>query len=101
MKKILSIVVALFIFSANAIAEDSFDYSNYQVDSSPESFLNAPSAEDLKKITDPHLRYCEEVFLKAYMRREFTEEENELCRDLFAMRIESELNFKKQALQNR
>ena len=88
MKKILSIVVALFIFSANAIAEDSFDYSNYQVDSSPESFLNAPSAEDLKKITDPHLRYCEEVFLKAYMRREFTEEENELCRDWWKKKSE-------------
>lgn len=101
MKKIIISLLLVFSFLPIAIAEDSFDYSNYTLDSSPESFINAPSGEDLEKITDTKLRYCEETFLKAYMRRDFTNEENEKCREVFARRIEAEMNFKNKVFSER
>jgi hypothetical protein len=37
----------------------------------------------------------------AYMRRNFTEEGNNECRELFAKRIEAEMIYKKYVLENR
>ncbi|MDR1945271.1 MAG: hypothetical protein LBQ59_04330 [Candidatus Peribacteria bacterium] len=94
MKKILIsftlLLSTLAIASADDYLQDSIEY-----------FKNAPSFADLEKIEDEHLRYCEEIFLMAYMRREFTEEENNECRELFARRIEAEYNYKKYVLENR
>ncbi|MDR1987948.1 MAG: hypothetical protein LBQ24_04275 [Candidatus Peribacteria bacterium] len=73
------------------------DYVQEQI----EYFKSAPSFADLEKIEDKDLRYCEETFLVAYMRRDFTQEENEKCRNLFARRIEAEYYYKKYVLENR
>jgi hypothetical protein len=62
-----------------------------------EYFKSAPSFYDLEKIEDLDLRYCEETFLMAYMRRDFTKEENDKCRELFTKRIEAEYYYKKNA----
>lgn len=58
-------------------------------------FENSPSYADLEKITDEKTRFCEEIFLDAYRRRDFTEEENKICSDIFEQKIEDELNYMK------
>lgn len=58
-------------------------------------FENSPSYSDLEKITDEKNRFCEEIFLDAYRRRDFTEEENKICSDIFEQKIEDELNYMK------
>lgn len=100
MKKLFAILVLLSATFNISIAENNIDTTEYLADSI-EFFKNAPDADDLDKITDPTLRYCEETFLKAYMRREFTQEENNTCRELFTKRIEAELNYKNSALDLR
>ncbi|MDR2640321.1 MAG: hypothetical protein LBC61_03155, partial [Candidatus Peribacteria bacterium] len=71
MKKILAFLI--LVSSVFGIARA--DYVQEQV----EYFKSAPSFVDLEKIEDKDLKYCEEVFLMAYMRREFTQEENNKC----------------------
>ncbi|MDR2411152.1 MAG: hypothetical protein LBD88_00660 [Candidatus Peribacteria bacterium] len=93
MKKILAFLALLTL----TLSVASADY----IQDSIEYFKNAPNFVDLEKIEDEHLRYCEEVFLIAYMRRNFTEEENNECRELFAKRIEAEMVYKKYVLNNR
>ena len=58
-------------------------------------FENSPSYADLEKITDEKTRFCEEIFLDAHRRRDFTEEENKICSDIFEQKIEDELNYMK------
>ncbi len=86
MKKIILItLLSLFIlYSANA---------NFEEDSIS-NFVNSPSFEDLEKIKDPITRFCEETYLKAYMRREFSELENIICSDFFAKKQEEEFLYK-------
>jgi hypothetical protein len=96
MKKIIFTVFILLAFSFQLSATFA-DYIQEQV----EYFKNAPSFTDLEKIENKHLRYCEEVFLMAYMRRNFTEKENNECRELFAKRIEAEMIYKNYVLENR
>lgn len=104
MKKLLAIILLFPFFLSNAIAQDKenkeLDEQKY-IQEAIEFFVNAPSFKDLEKIEDKDLRYCEETFLINYMRRDFTQEENNKCRELFAKRIESEIIFKKEALKKR
>jgi len=44
-----------------------------------EAFINSPSRDDLNAIEDEVIRYCEEVYLKASRRRDFTPEEVSTC----------------------
>lgn len=93
MKKVFLLVVLLgFLFGqANA------DYAPY----SKEAFINSPSAEEIENIEDPIDRYCESTFLKAYMRRDFTEAENKYCSDIFAQKIEAHMNYLEDVLWKR
>ncbi|MDR0772182.1 MAG: hypothetical protein LBF15_03995 [Candidatus Peribacteria bacterium] len=97
MKKLLYIFILLaFSFQVSA----SFDDEAY-IQEQIEYFKSAPSVYDLENIKDKKTRYCEAVFLVAYMRREFTEEENNKCRNLFARRIEAEYYYKEYVLKQR
>ena len=93
MRKIIFFTI-MFLLSFSLLNAD-------YLEDSINSFKNSPSAKDLENIQDPDLRYCEETFLKAYMRREFTKEENDKCRDIFSSKIEAELNYKTKAMQER
>jgi len=88
MKKVL---ITLFIL----ISSFTFVNADYS------EFINSPSWEDLVNIVDEDTRYCEETFLRAYMRRDFTESENERCRNIFAEKIEAEMNYKYWVLKER
>lgn len=93
MKKItIFIITFLLLFSVSKA-----DFESEAID----SFINSPSFEDLDKIEDPKIRFCEETYLEAYMRREFTEKENKICGDFFVKKMEAEYLFKKKVLEER
>lgn len=93
MRKGLFLFLWFFMFS-------SFSTADYEKESI-ERFINSPSYIDLEFILDEKIRFCEEAFLDAYRRREFTEKENKICSDFFARKIEDELNYKKSVLSER
>lgn len=97
MKKIFTVLFLFFV---------SFNYtwayfSSINIYFWISSFINSVNTSELLSIEDDNLRYCEQVFLKVYMRREFTQAENDLCRDIFTQKIESEMDYKKYILSNR
>lgn len=65
------------------------------------NFKNSVSASELNSIEDKKTRVCEEIFLRAFMRREFTDKENLVCSDIFEIKIEAQMNFMRYALWNR
>lgn len=97
MKKFFTV---LFLFFATFNSTWAY-FSSIYIYISISSFISSVNSSELSSIEDDNLRNCEEVFLKAYMRREFTQEENELCRDIFAQKIEAEMDYKKYVLSNR
>jgi len=88
MKKVL---ITLFVLIS------SFAFANAEYS----EFINSPSWNELVNIVDEDIKYCEETFLRAYMRREFTEIENEKCRNIFARKIEAEMEYKYWVLNER
>lgn len=94
MKKVVFVLLIFVSF---------FDISNWFYDNSEsiKRFINSPSYSELEYLKDLEIKYCEEVFLDAYRRRDFSEEENFVCRDIFSQKIEDELNYKKSVLKER
>lgn len=90
----------IFVFIFSLVILSSFSYANFDEESA-DRFINSPSFSDLEFITDEKVKFCEEIFLEAYRRRDFTEVENSICSDFFAKKIEDELNYKKQVLFER
>jgi uncharacterized membrane protein len=78
------------IFSLLFSSTNAMNYNN-----SITSFINSPSFVELDSIEDNKLRYCEEVYLEASRRREFTRMETRICKEIFISKIEAELNYKK------
>jgi len=74
--------------------------ADYNTDS-VNSFKNSISAYELNSIEDKKTRVCEEIFLRAFMRREFTDKENLVCSDIFEVKIEAQMNFMRYVLENR
>lgn len=94
MKKFFVLFLSVMTFS-------SFTSANFSEEESIERFILSPNFFELEYITDLEKRFCEEAFLDAYRRRDFTEEENLVCSDFFARKIEDELNYKKAVLSER
>lgn len=88
MKKILVLLI-LFLLSFNLT---NADFSE---------FIKSPNENNLNQIKDIKTRYCEAVFLRAYMRREFSDFENRKCRNIFARKIEAEMDYKKYVFKER
>ena len=96
MKKFLiTFFVFLSVFSSviTVRADDNTDSIN--------RFKNSVSASELSSIEDKKTRVCEEIFLRAFMRREFTDKENLVCSDIFESKIEDQMNFMRYTLENR
>lgn len=68
---------------------------------SVKNFINSPSVLELNSIEDEKMQYCEQIFLEAYMRREFSENENIVCGDVFSKKIEDNLNYMKYVYSKR
>lgn len=96
MKKILFLFLSFFILTSFTSA------SFYETDAeSIDRFIKSPNFLNLESIEDEKTKFCEEAFLDAYRRREFSELENLICSDFFEMKIEDELNYKKSVLWDR
>lgn len=94
MKKIF---VLLFVFFSFLNISNAYFFDEESI----ERFISSPNFYELEYIQDLEEKYCEEAFLDAYRRRDFTEEENFVCSDFFARKIEDELNYKKSVLSER
>jgi len=89
MKKYFFLIILIFSFTIS-FANASF------VD-----FVTSPNKDDLVIIKNTEIRECEQIFLEAYMRREFSETENQKCRNIFAKKIEDEIDYKINVLKDR
>lgn len=58
-----------------------------------EAFKNSPSADQIYLIENDEQRYCEQVYLEAYRRRDFTPEELDVCGQLFHIKMQQELDY--------
>jgi len=58
-------------------------------------FIDSPDKDDLISIEDENVRYCEEIYLRFSRRWWFTTEQNEKCRNVFARKIEAEMEYKR------
>ncbi len=93
MKKIvISLFLLMFLF------QNSF--ADYKSDSIS-SFVNSVSESEINSIEDKKIRFCEKTFLRAYMRRDFTANENLICSDIFEQKIEAQINYMSYVLADR
>ena len=99
MKKLLWVVVVL-LFWTSSVFWYTFDEHTY-LQESINRFIHSPNAEEIAKISDWKKRYCEQVYLEANHRREYTQEELYVCRDIFAIKNEDEINYMRYVLGER
>jgi len=99
MKKIFLIITLISIlFTFNT----SFSEYNSELDSNPVfmeevyNFINTADITDWIKLS-----YCEEVYLEATRRREYTEYENNTCWDYFIQKNNEEKAYKFYMFNNR
>ncbi|MDD3145350.1 MAG: hypothetical protein PHV23_04535 [Candidatus Gracilibacteria bacterium] len=96
MKKFL-ITFFVFLSAFSSLITVRADYTTDSIN----SFKNSVSASELNSIEDKKTRVCEEIFLRAFMRREFSDKENLVCSDIFEVKIEAQMNFMRYVLENR
>lgn len=105
MKKLVSFLVVLhllfmsFTVSAelneNLIEDEIFMENVY-------NFILSPDLVDIVYIQDDeNLKYCAEVYLEATRRRDYTQEEINICWDYFDKKNAEEIAYKKYMLNNR
>lgn len=90
MKKILSFIV-LFCLSFTWTSAFNADFSKEYMFDAIESFKDTPDMEN----------YCDQVYIKAYRRRAYTELEKSKCSDHLERKIEEEMIYKQYMLENR
>ena len=99
MKKILILsIIGFFLLgiqSTNAFFLDDYYYESIK------AFVSSPDKEDIKYIKDERTQYCEEVYLEATRRRDYTEIEEVICSDIFLLKRQQELDYKIYMLKNR
>lgn len=92
MKKVLIYIISVIFICSTSTTNAYYDYNEYYWESI-NAFINSPSKEDLVDIIDESTRYCEEVYLEATRRREYTEIEKAICSDLFQVKKQEELDY--------
>ena len=91
MKKILLFIVTFSILLGSWITNAYF-YNEYYWESI-KAFIYSPSKWELENIADEATRYCEQVYLEATRRREYTEIEIAICSDVFEIKRQQELDY--------
>ena len=96
MKKFIFLIVLIYWFLLSPTVETSsnsiYFYSDYYWES-VESFISSPNLDDLNKISDNIQRYCEQIYLEATRRREYTKLEISICSELFTIKRQQELDY--------
>lgn len=66
------------------------------------NFIDSADLSDVEYISDEeNISYCEEIYLEATRRRDYTQEEENLCGELFDKKNQEEISYKKYMLNNR
>ena len=94
-KYILFFVIVFSTFNTNA-----YFYNEYY-NQSITNFINSPDKNDLVYIKDEATRYCEQVYLEATRRRDYTEIEIAICSDIFEIKRQEELDYINYMYRNR
>jgi len=98
MRKIFFISVIFLLFPLSTQSFWDFDiYEQEWID----AFINSVNGDEYDAIEWNKNRYCEEVYLEANRRRDFTQEELGLWRDIFSIKNEQEINYMRQVLWER
>ena len=99
MKKILKIIIAFLLISNSSWI---FAGYNYKLDKSPIFMENVYNFINTKDSTDwVELSHCEEVYLEATRRREYTEYEINTCWDYFTQKNNEEKAYMQYMFNNR
>jgi hypothetical protein len=99
MKKVIyTIIFALLAFTT--FSANSYFYSDYHSESI-NAFINSPSRTDLDSIENKITRHCEQVYLEATRRREYTQLELKYCSDIFKIKRQQEIDYMTYMLRNR
>ncbi len=94
MKKIiLGIIILILILPTQVLA--------FELDATMRGFITSPNKYTLGMIKDYRLRYCEEVYLEATRRREYTTYEEIVCGDIFEIKRQQELDYIRNVLEDR
>ena len=99
MKKIALLISFISILFSSHIASADFDKSLNMDPVFMEEVYGFIQTEDMT--TSDKLTYCEQVYLEATRRREYTYEENTICRDYFEIKNKEEISYMKYMLNNR
>lgn len=98
--KNLIILSIYFVLLFSSYSSYAYFYSDYYYESIA-AFMNSPSKDELPEIVDESTRYCEQVYLEATRRRDYTEIELAICSDLFAVKRQQEKYYITYMLYNR
>jgi uncharacterized protein YxeA len=98
MKKI---IITLFVL-LNILSSNVYSDYNKNLDSDPYFMEDVYSFIETKDITTKNkLGYCEEVYLKATRRREYTHYETSKCSEYFIQKNNEEMAYMKYMFNNR
>jgi hypothetical protein len=100
MKKALAYILWLIFLISTLTTNAFYNYNEYYWES-VKAFINSPSKDELDDIVDEATRYCEQVYLEATRRREYTEIEIAICSDIFEIKRQQELDYINYMYKNR
>lgn len=99
MKKVICSIIFTF-FAFLSLNTNAYFYSDYYPESI-NAFITSPNKSDLDSIENKITRHCEQVYLEATRRREYTELELKYCSDIFAIKRQQEIDYMTYMLRNR
>ncbi len=99
MKKII-LLLTFFVLMFNVIYSNAYNASEYDL-TSVKAVIESPNLNDLWKIKNKVIRHCEQVYLEAARRREFTKTELKYCGVIFEIKRQQELDYMTYMLNNR
>ena len=93
MKKLISyIIVTILFLPLTTGASEGYLFNNFE---------SSPDATQIEFIKDTKTRYCEQTYLEAMRRRDFTRYELRVCKDIFIKKIRAEIEYKRRVMQER
>ncbi|MFK7779744.1 MAG: hypothetical protein QM490_01230 [Candidatus Gracilibacteria bacterium] len=99
MKKTFLSIIFLFSLFAS-LPSNAYFYSEYY-NESVNAFINSPNLDEINNIENKIVRHCEQVYLEATRRREYTELELKYCSDIFQIKRQQEMDYMTYMFRNR
>jgi len=99
MKKLI-LLITFFVLIITSIQTNAYHSSEYYI-TSVKAVIDSPNLKDLWKIKNKVIKHCEQVYLEASRRREYTELELKYCSDVFEIKRQQELDYMTYMLKNR